>query len=127
MKRIIFSLILFLGFAATGFSQAKQRVQKTPEERAQKITNDLDQKLSLTPKQRQEIYNINLNRTQARQASPRVKGERRNAYQSDKPAAKKDEIFKVLDSKQRILYKQYKTAHKSNFKHTKKRSGKQKK
>lgn len=66
MKRLIFSAILFVGLATTGFSQEMQkRAPKTPEERAQHMTDGLDKKLSLTDAQKTQIYQINLERAQA--------------------------------------------------------------
>lgn len=59
MKKLILSAILFLGISTIGLSQERpQKEQRSPEERAQKMTDALDKKLSLNASQKAEIYKI---------------------------------------------------------------------
>lgn len=49
MKKLILSALLLLGISTSGFSQERiKRDQASPEDRAQKMTDMLDKKLSLS-------------------------------------------------------------------------------
>ncbi|MGV3629934.1 MAG: hypothetical protein ACO1O6_01935 [Bacteroidota bacterium] len=63
MRAIIVSLCLLVGTQFT-FGQEKTKQKKTPEQRAEMMTNRLSDEVSLTPAQREKIYNINLRSTQ---------------------------------------------------------------
>jgi len=120
MRKLILSAILLAGLTSTGFSQDRpQRSQRTPEERAQKITNELDQKLSLSQKQKQEIYKINLERAQSRQHAQGIKNDKSSSQKREKFDDQDDKISKVLNSKQRSVYNEYKAERKGKFKNHK--------
>lgn len=116
MKRLILSAILFLGITATGFSQERpQRVQKSPEERAQKMTDALDQKLSLSATQKSEIYKINLERAKA--AGDFRKGRKEAGSQKrDNFKASDDKILSVLTADQKVTYNEWKAQRADKFK-----------
>ncbi|MEJ6979279.1 DUF4890 domain-containing protein [Pedobacter sp. P351] len=118
MKKIILSAILFLGLTATGFSQERtQRVQKTPEERAHRITDALDKKLSLTDNQKTQIYQINLERAQAMSNSRGTKRDGKDL--SNKKAqfeAGEDRILSILNDSQKATYNQLKAEREAKFK-----------
>ncbi|MCE3296455.1 MAG: hypothetical protein K0R65_2169 [Crocinitomicaceae bacterium] len=59
MKTIILSLCLLLG-TQLAFGQEKTKQRKTPEQRAEMMTNRLSEEVKLTPEQREKIYSINL-------------------------------------------------------------------
>ncbi len=117
MKKLILSAMLFIGLSATGFSQERaKRELKTPEERAQKMTEVLDQKLSLTKDQKSQIYQINLERAQA---LDKIRQDQENV---SRPKVKEqfktsdEKIVNILDGKQRTAYYQLKAEHKEKMK-----------
>lgn len=109
MKKLILSAILFLGLTTMGFSQqVKPKEHRTPEERAQKITDALDKKLSLTETQKEEIYKINLERAQA---IHKAKASEKKTDMAEIRAtfeASENKILGVLDDKQKATYNQLK-------------------
>lgn len=117
MKKLILSAILFLGITTMGFSQeVKPREQRSPEERAQKITDALDKKLSLTEAQKEEIYKINLERAhainKAKASGKRADmGEIKTTFE-----ASENKILSVLDDKQKATYNQLKAERKAKAK-----------
>lgn len=118
MKKIILSAILFLGLTATGFSQERpQRVQKSPEERAQRITDVLDKKLSLTDNQKTQIYQINLERAQS---MSNFKGTKKDGQDiSNRKAqfeASENRILSILSDSQKVTYNQLKAEREAKFK-----------
>lgn len=121
MKKIILSAILFLGITVSGFAQDKStRVQKSPEERAQKITDAMDKKLSLTDNQKTQIYQINLERAQAME---KFKGGAKTADRSQIKAqfeASESRIAGILTDSQRATYTQLKAERVAKFKEHKK-------
>ncbi|MBC7915175.1 MAG: hypothetical protein H7Y07_13740 [Pyrinomonadaceae bacterium] len=114
MKKIILSAILFLGLASTGFSQ--ERALKSPEERAQRITDGLDKKLSLTESQKTQIYQINLERAQAMSSA---KGDKKGIDKTQFKAqieASESRILSVLNTDQRTTYNQLKAERQEKMK-----------
>lgn len=125
MRKLILSAILLAGLTSSGFSQNRpQKSLRTPEERAQRITNELDQKLSLSQKQKQEIYKITLERAQTRQHARGSKTDRANFQKREKFDNQEDKISKVLNSKQLSVYNQHKIERKERFKSYKRGSKK---
>jgi len=112
MKRIILTALLFAGLATAGFSQERQpREHRTPEERAQHMTDALSKKLSLSDQQKNEIYKINLDRAKEFEKL-RTAGEKRNKKdfeQGKKLFEESDKkITKVLNNDQRKAYEELK-------------------
>jgi hypothetical protein len=109
--------MLFVGLAATGFSQEKpQRVHKSPEERAQKMTDVLTNKLSLSEAQKTQIYQINLERAQAME---KLKADKKEIDRSQVKAqfeASDKKIIAVLNESQRVSYAQFKEDRKEKMK-----------
>ncbi len=126
MKKIIFTALLFVGFTTLGFSQDRpQREKKTPEERAQLMTDNLAKKLSLTEKQKSEVYKINLDRAKEMDKSfAKSKDERKQAFEQQKKQfeASEEKLNKVLTDDQKKTYAELKAqrmermkAHKGDF------------
>ena len=124
MKKLVLSAILVLGITLSGFSQEKpQRTQKSPEERAQRMTDALDKKLSLTENQKQQVYQLNLERAQAMQHS---KGTGKHQDMSQRKAqfeANESRLLSILNTDQRSAYEQLKAERAEKFK-SRKGSGK---
>ena len=117
MKKLILSTLLFLGLTVTGFSQEKtERAHKTPEQRAQMITDALDKKLSLSESQKTQIYQINLERAQAMN---NLKDDKANVDKSQIKAqveASENKILSVLNDNQKATYAQFKAEREAKHK-----------
>jgi Spy/CpxP family protein refolding chaperone len=109
MKKLILSVMLFIGLSETGFSQERaQRVPKTPEERAQMMTDVLERKLSLTNDQKIQIYQVNLERAQAVDKMRKVQANADRSKMREQFKTSDEKIVSILDEKQRIAYTQLK-------------------
>ena len=124
MKKLILSAILFISMGTVAMAQnTDKRVQKTPEERAQRATDMLDKKLSLTADQKAKVYALNLEDMQ-KAKSNHVKGEKRDFTAMKAAMAERDtKINNILNDKQRTDYKAWKETHKKGMKD---RTGKRK-
>jgi len=125
MKKLFLSTILFVGLAAAGFSQEKpqraqrsqdkvQHVQQSPEQRAQKSTDALVKRLSLTSDQKSQIYQINLERAQAINSFKSTKRGDRSQMKAQFDASE-NRILSVLTANQKSIYNQLKTERQSKI------------
>ena len=117
MKKLILSAILFISMGTVAMAQNNdKKVQKTPEERAQKATDMLDKKLSLRPDQKSRIYALNLEDMKKAKAH-HVKGEKRDFTAMKASMDQRDaRINNILDEKQRAGYKEWKETRKKGMK-----------
>ncbi|MEJ7558294.1 MAG: hypothetical protein WKF66_08310 [Pedobacter sp.] len=118
MKKFILSAILLISMGTVAMSQTtdSKRVQKSPEERAQRATDVLDKKLSLTADQKSKIYALNLEDSKKVKAK-HVKGENRDRTAMKAAMEERDtKINNVLDEKQRASYKEWKEKRKQGMK-----------
>ena len=101
--------ILFIGMGTMAFAQdGAKRQHKTPEEKAQQLTNDLEQKLSLTADQKSKVYAISLNGLQEMKKN-RVKGQKPDRGAMLAEFQKRDaQISAVLNPAQRQAYQDWK-------------------
>ena len=118
MKKLILGAIFFLGLSATGFSQDKvARVQKSPEERAQKMTYAMAQKLALTENQKTQVYQINLERAQA---MSKFRGAKHDGVDRSQMKAQfeasESRLMSVLNEQQRATYTQLKAQREAKVK-----------
>jgi Spy/CpxP family protein refolding chaperone len=112
MKKLFFTATLFLGLTTLGFSQEIQRRGKlTPEERAQKKTELLSKKLSLSKEQQDKVYAINLQeakkikefRSEASKERTENMDERKAFFKENE-----DRLEQVLNAEQKKIYEQMK-------------------
>ena len=69
MKKLMITAAFFAGLVSISFAQQKpEREKKTPEQRAQHMTDALEKKLSLTSDQKAQVYEINLERAKKMEA-----------------------------------------------------------
>ncbi|MFP5079545.1 hypothetical protein [Pedobacter sp. JCM 36344] len=125
MKKLILSAILFISMGTVAMSQTdNKKVQKTPEERAQRSTDMLDKKLSLTADQKTKIYALNLAEMN-KMKEKHVKGEKRDMTAMKAAMEERDtKINNILDKKQRSSYKEWKEKRREGMKdHAGKRQG----
>lgn len=120
MKKMILTALLFAGITAAGFSQERPKRQvKTAEERAQMMTDHLDQKLSLNEKQKAEIYKINLERAkETDKAMSAAREARKRDFEKQKKSfqASDEKISKLLNDDQKKAYADLKAKHHDKMK-----------
>lgn len=117
MKKLILSAILLISMGTVAMAQNNdKKVQKTPEERAQKATDMLDKKLSLTADQKSKIYALNLE-DMKKAKDHHVKGEKRDFTAMKTAMDRRDaKINNILNDKQRVGYKEWKETRKKGMK-----------
>jgi len=127
MKRLIFAALFILGTAAAGSAQERpNRDKKTPEQRAQLMTDSYNKKLSLSEKQRSEIYKINLERAKNMEKlhkSSKASHEKDLAKSKKLHQASENKINKVLNEQQRKTYASMKSHKMEKAKGHKTRTG----
>ncbi len=116
MRKLILTAAVFIGMGTMAFAQNVEKQHKTPEEKAQHITDMLDKNLSLTADQKSKIYTLNLDEIKKLKAA-HVKGEKRDPAVMKAAADKRDmEINNILTDKQRVAYKAFKAKKKADKK-----------
>lgn len=129
MKKAILVAFLFAGIASAGFSQEKghkERTHKSPEERAQLMTDALSKKLSLTDKQKAEVYKVQLDRAKEMEKLKANADERRTKDMAKVKGSFEEsekKIERILDDNQKKTYQELKAQrkekaqkHKGDFK-----------
>lgn len=133
MKKIIIAALLIAGIATTGFSQERsdrskgkdgqrrervsQRIQN-PEERARLATDKLEKELSLTEKQKSEVYKINLDRakkvSKSHELAQKQREDQRKKMQNEFVSSEK-KLNNILNSEQRNKYASLKESRSKKF------------
>lgn len=96
-------VFISLGVAA----QQEKRPMPTPEERAQKMTDRLAERLNLSESQKKEIYAINLESAKKRQAEMEAQKSEREEKQAEMKA-QEEKIQNVLTEDQRKEWEEIK-------------------
>lgn len=128
MRKLIFTAILFVSMGTMAFAQqdSTKKARKTPEERAQHMTDALDKKLSLTADQKTKIYVINL------EGIKKAKGKHVKGQKPDMAAMKAsmderdNQINSVLNEGQRKTYQEIKAKRAESFRKHRKKGNRQK-
>lgn len=128
MRKLIFTAMLFISMGTMAFAQqdSTKKVRKTPEERAQHFTDQLDKKLSLTADQKTKIYTINLD------GIKKAKGKHVEGQKPDRAAMKASieerdsQISSILNEGQRKTYEELKAKRAESFKKHGKKGDRQK-
>lgn len=115
MKRIIIAILLLGSVNAVAFAQDQEqasgtqmstRQMKSPEQRAQMLTNRMEKQLSLTPDQKKSVYDINL--SAAQKITDAMQNKDRGAMKNIKEE-RDAAMEKVLDAGQLQKYQQMET------------------
>lgn len=97
MKKLLFTAALLTGLITAGFAQqGPQKEQKSPEERARRMTEALEKKLNLTADQKSKVYEINLDRAKKMEAMRR-ENEKKMAEKMEKRRDLTEESDKKLE------------------------------
>ena len=123
MKKLILAALLITGISVTGFSQDRARhTKKTPEQRAQFMTDAMDKKLSLSDKQRSEIYKVHLDRArdmEKNHSEAMKRGEKDRSKMKGQFEASEKKIDRILNSSQKKAYAELKAQRHEKGKHHK--------
>src|SRR5690349_16906282 len=142
MKKTLIAAVLLAGLATSGMAQEKaNRVQArhggqfergrdrvaSPEQQARQATDKLDKQLSLTDKQKSEVYKINLDRAR-NMAVAREKAQKQRLQQLKKMESERanndKKLNRVLNSEQQAKYASLKKSRAEKFRDRKGRSDK---
>ena len=120
MKTIILSLCL-LTISVFTFGQEKTKEKKTPEQRAEMMTNHLDETVKLTAEQRTKIYDLNL-RSAQKAASIRKDTKLTDEQRHDKMKehhrdVKKQVMAELTEDQQKLLKEKHKEMRAEHKKH----------
>ncbi|MGN6567868.1 MAG: DUF4890 domain-containing protein [Flavipsychrobacter sp.] len=116
MKRIVIAILLLAGINGAAYAQDQEqaaapqmgmRQMKSPEQRAQMLTDRLDKKLNLSDDQKKSVYDINLNTAQ--KMNDAMQNHDRGAMRSIKQE-RDDAMQKVLTADQYKQYQEMETA-----------------
>lgn len=116
MKRIVIAILLLAGINSAAFAQDQEQVaapqmgtrqMRSPEQRAQMLTDRLDKKLNLSEDQKKSVYDINLNTAQ--KMNDAMQNHDRGAMRSIKQE-RDDAMQKVLTADQYKQYQEMETA-----------------
>lgn len=109
MKKMFLSAILFIGLGTIACAQQPgKRAHITPEQRAEKMTTVLTEKLQLTDDQKAKVYAINLENAKQRET------ERKERMQAERSAMKEslkkqhEQITSVLNDEQKATFENLK-------------------
>ena len=117
MKKLILSTFLFLGLALSGYSQPNaDRAQKTPEERAQRMTDMMDKKLSLSESQKTQIYQVNLERARAMSNRKDNRQDKDSVNRRKEFETTENRIERILNANQKAEYQKLKEERKEKMK-----------
>lgn len=116
MKRIVIAILLLAGLNGVALAQDQEqstapqtgmRQMRSPEQRAQMLTDRMDKKLNLTDDQKKSVYDINLNTAQ--KINDAMQNHDRGAMRSIKQE-RDNTMQKVLTADQYQQYQQMETA-----------------
>lgn len=142
MKKTLIAAVLLAGLATSGMAQEKanrtrhggqnersrNRIE-SPEQQARLATDRMDKQLSLTDKQKSEVYRINLDRAKnmsvAREKAQKQRLQEWKKMESER-ADNEKRLNRVLNNEQQAKYASLKKSREEKFKNRKGRFDKKK-
>lgn len=125
MKKLMITAAILISSICISFAQEKtstdNRERKTPEERAQLMTNGLEKKLALSADQKAKVYQINLERAQKMnefQSSNSNTEDRKKQMEVRKELMEESDrkLVEVLTEDQKKTYQELKDENKAKLK-----------
>lgn len=110
MKKMMIAAVLFVSMSTMAFAQQSngRKEHKTPEERAQKTTDMLATKLSLSEEQKSKIYAINLENIRGMEADRQQRRQADRKLMKEAMDQKDEQITSLLDDAQKSTYQNLK-------------------
>jgi len=126
MKKIILSLAIAATAFTAGYAQTTDRKQIDPEQRAERVASQMQEKLALSDKQKAEVYKIEVEKLkkQADWRKERTKemkkvAEARKAEMQDS----EDKLARVLTADQKAKYESMKADRKEKMRERQPKKG----
>lgn len=129
MRKIILTAVLFISMGTMAFAQQDKsnKVRKTPEERAQHLTDALDKKLALSADQKSKVYAITFDGLKKWKEN-RTEGQKPDRAVMKAELEKRDaQISAVLNDQQKKTYQEWKAEKMKSMKKHGKRGAKNEK
>jgi protein CpxP len=115
MKKLILSAALLLSVTAAGFAQEKRdQKPKSAEEIARLHTDKLAEKLSLSAEQKEQVYALNLERSQKLAARHKENMAAMKSLREERQA-EETQLMKLLTPEQQQAYTSLKEERRSKF------------
>lgn len=110
MKKMMIAAVLFISMSTMAFAQQRngRKEHKTPQERAQKTTDMLATKLSLSEEQKSKIYAINLENIRGMEADRQQRRQAEMKLMKEAMDRKDEQITSLLDDAQKSTYQNLK-------------------
>jgi len=109
MKKMFLSAILFIGLGTMAFAQQPGKgMRKSPEQRAEKMTAVLEEKLQLSEEQKAKIYAINLENVKKRDAERRERMKTERAAMKESLQKQDEQITGILNDDQKSAFENLK-------------------
>ncbi len=108
MKKIVFTILLLIGFTATGFAQS-DKIKEKATASIEKLNTELasiDKSLALTDDQRSKMNDIHISRLQELKKIRKAESDKEKRKELSKPVNKKH--YKIIYSE--VLTKEQRTA-----------------
>lgn len=130
LKKINLSLVvlLILGlFAVNSYAQTNDKVQKTPEQKAEKIAKKMQERLSLSDAQYKSVYELALSTVNQRASLKNMDKEARRTEMKKLMETQETQLRGILSSDQWTKWESLKSEYKNKHKDKKGKHDKSKK
>lgn len=130
LKKINLSLVvlLILGlFAVNSYAQTNDKVQKTPEQKAEKIAKKMQERLSLSDAQYKSVYELALSTVNQRASLKSMDKEARRTEMKKLLETQETQLRGILSSDQWTKWESLKSEYKNKHKDKKGKHDKSKK
>jgi Spy/CpxP family protein refolding chaperone len=126
MKKIVLTLAIAVSAFTASYAQTAERKAFNPEQRAERVASQLQEKLSLTDAQKSEVYKIEVEKLKKQADSRKDQSkEMKKLSESRKAEMKESEekLAKVLTADQKAKYESMKAERKEKMKDRQPRKG----
>jgi protein CpxP len=119
MKKIILTVALAVTALTASYAQKHDKVQLTPEQKAEKVAANLTTKLSLSDEQKTKVYQVEVERMKKAEAWKKANHEAMKSKSEDRKAfmkANDEKLEKILTADQKKTYEAMRAQKKSEMK-----------
>ena len=122
MKKIILTVAIALTAFTASYAQTDSKPKLTPEQRAEKVANNLKSKLSLSDEQQKKVYQIEVDKMKKAEEWRKANREDMKSKREERQAFMKsndEKLQQVLTADQKKTYEAMRQERKSDFKNRK--------
>jgi protein CpxP len=119
MKKIVLTLAIAVSAFTAGFAQTAERKAFNPEQRAERVASQLQEQLSLTDKQKAEVYKIEVEKLKKQAESRKDRSQEMKKLSESRKAEMKEseeKLAKILTADQKAKYESMKAERKEKMK-----------